>query len=174
MRGLVVSAGLAGALAGCAAVGVGKAPQPRPLFFSDIPCQVAPAGQAITPPRQDVPRFTFVRGWGLVLATPRVLASLPHELSSAPGRNRAVGDCKRQIELGAARYAEAKVEAASAGEERRTNDGLYEGLVEIRVIYDFRAYYEIRQATLRCFVRPDGSIVDAQALPVGVEDGSPV
>ena len=174
MRGLVVSAGLAGALAGCAAMGVGKAPPRALVSVSEVPWQVAPAGQAVARVPEDVPRFTFVRGWGLVLATPRVLASLPHELSSAPGPNRAVGDCKRQIELGAARYADAKVEAASAGEERRTGEGLYEGLVEMRVIYDFRAYYEIRQATLRCYARPDGSIVDAQALPAGAEDGSPV
>jgi hypothetical protein len=174
MRGVVVSAGLAGALAGCAVVGLGKAPPRAPLSVLSIPLQVAPAGQSVARAPEDMPRFSLVRGWGLVLATPRVLASLPHELRSVPGRNRAVGECKRQIELGAARYADAKVEAASAGKERRTGDGLYEGLVEMRVFYDFRAYYEVRQATLRCFFRPDGSVVAAEALPVGAKDGSPV
>jgi hypothetical protein len=143
------------------------------VSVADVPWQVAPAGQRAARAGGDVPHFTLVRGWGLVLAPPRVLALLPHELRSMPGRNRAVDDCKRQIELGAAQYARAMVEAASAGEERRMDEGLYEGLVEMRVIYDFQVYYEIRHATLRCYVRPDGSIVGAEALPVGLDEGSP-
>jgi hypothetical protein len=141
----------------------------------DIPWQVAPATESIARARSDVPQFSFVKGWGLVLATPRVRASLSRELRSAPGPNRTVGECKRQIELAARQYAKAKVEAASVGEERRVDEGFYEGLVEMRVIYDFHLYYEIRQATLSCYSRPDGSIVDANVVPsISAEDGSPV
>jgi hypothetical protein len=155
-------------------MGAGKAPPRAATQTASIPWQVAPAAGWPAPAPEDVPRFSFVTGWGFVLATPRVLAALPHQLQAAPGANRAVPECKRQIELGAAHYADATVQAASAGAERRVEEGLYEGLVEMRVIYDFRAYHEIRQATLRCYVRPDGSIVAADvALPVAGGEGTP-
>ena len=106
-----------------------------------------------------------------MLAPPRVLASLAEKLRAAPGHNRTVEQCKRQIELGAAQYANVMVDAASLGPERRTAEGLYEGLVEMRVVYDFHLYHEVRQATLKCYSRPDGSIVDAQAVnPQGPVD----
>ena len=166
MRRVVVSAGLGGALAGCAMAGLGKAPPAASVSVSDIHSQVAPATGSIARAGPDVPHISYVRGWGLVLATPRVLASLSHELGSTPERDGAVAECRRQIELGAAQYGDVKVEAAGLGEGRRTDEGIYEKLVEIRVIYDFHAYYEVRQATVKCSFRPDGSIIDAEAVTV--------
>jgi hypothetical protein len=166
MRRLVFVAGVVAALAGCAKPGfvtVIRTTTSTPT----LPSQVAPDPQwNANAAHPDVPQFGFVIGLGLVLAAPRLLVSLPHPLRSAPGRNRTVEECKRFIELGAARYGNARVEAASLGKERRTPEGLYEGLVETRVIYDFHLFYEARQATVKCYSRPDGSIIRVEEASV--------
>jgi len=151
------------ALAGCAKPGFATAVRAT-ASTPALPAQVAPEPGVTGPAGEHVLRFRFVDGWGLVLGTPRALASLTSELRSRAGPNRTLQPCKRQIELGAAQYAHVMVDAASLGPERRTEQGLYEGLVEVRVIYDFHLYYEVRQAALKCSTRPDGSIVDAQAV----------
>jgi hypothetical protein len=163
MRRLIIGAGLVMALAGCAKPGFVAAVRAT-TSTPAVPRQVAPDPEWTDRAHEDVPQFHFVKGWGLVLGTPRTLASLTSELRSTPGPNRTVQPCKRQIELGAAQYAHVVVDAASLGPERRTNEGLFEGLVETRVIYDFHLYYEVRQATLKCYTRPDGSIVAAEAV----------
>lgn len=174
MRHLIVFAGLGMVLAGCAKAGFVTAARTT-TSTPTVPWQVAPDTEWTVRAHRDVPRFSVVKGWGLVLATPRVLASLAHELRPVPGHNRTVEPCKRQIELGAAQYSHAMVEAASLGPERRTNREVYEGLVEMRVVYDFHLYFEVRQATLKCYTRPDGSIVAAEAaFPGSPTDGSDV
>jgi hypothetical protein len=139
MRHLVVFAGLGMALAGCAKAGFVSTARTT-VSTPAMPWQIAPDTEWTARAHKDVPQFSFVKGWGLVLAPPRVLASLAHELRPIPGPNRTVEPCKRQIELGAAQYAHAMVEAASLGPERRTDQGIYEGLVEMRVVYDFHVY----------------------------------
>jgi hypothetical protein len=174
---LVVFAGLGVALAGCAVMGLGKGPPATaslPAAASDVPWQVAPSTEPTGKAHEDVPRFSLVEGWGLVLATPRVLASFPDELASTPGPNRTFGECRRQIALGAARYGKATVEAASLGPERRSGRGLYEGFAEIRIVYDFDTYYEVRQATLKCYSRRDGSIVHVEVVFPTAADGTDV
>jgi hypothetical protein len=166
MRRVVVFAGLGLALAGCALAGIGKGPPSTgslPPFETEVSWPNSSSAWAAKA-HPDVPRFSFLEGWGLVLATPRVLASFPNGLAARPGPNRTVEECKRQIELGAARYGKAVVEAASLGEEQRTEQGLYEGLVEIRIVYDFGMYDEVRQAILKCYSDPDGSFVDMRVV----------
>jgi hypothetical protein len=163
MRRLGVVAGLVMALAGCAKPGFATAVRATGSI-SALPSQVAPDAGWADRPDEDAPRFRFVDGWGLVLGTPRALASLTRELRSIGGPNRTVEPCKRQIELGAVQYADVMVDAASLGPEWRAGQQLFEGLVEMRVIYDFYLYREVRQAVLKCSTRPDGSIVDAEAV----------
>jgi len=102
------------------------------------------------------------------------LASFPHALRSAPGPNRTLEACRSQIELAAVRHGPAMVEAASLGPERRARGGLYEGLVEVRIVYGLPSYYEVRQATLKCTARPDGSIVGIEVLPAADGGASPL
>jgi hypothetical protein len=177
MRRVLVFAGLGGALAGCAVAGFGKGPPSTgsvALTESRVPWQFAP-GIGFASASHDTPRFSLVEGRGLVLATPRVLASFPNELRSRAEPNRTLAECKRQIELGAARYGKASVEAASLGPERRIGREVYEGTVEVRVLYDFRLYYEVRQATLTCYSRADGSILDLRVVsPINSGDASGV
>jgi hypothetical protein len=119
------------------------------------------ASRRVTQPaeRKEEPQFAFVDGWGIVLATPDVLASFPGALRSAKGQNRTVEPCRREIARAAMPFGPAEVEAASVGPERPRADGLYEGLVEIRVVYGAGSHYEVRQSILRCTARRDGSIV---------------
>jgi CheY-like chemotaxis protein len=162
---LSASAGLL--LAGCASVTslpTVHSTGSMPATDSVVPWQVAPAIELTSKPGKEAPSLKFVEGWGPVLATPRVLATLPQPLRSEPGPNRTVRPCKRQIELGAAHYGKVRVQAASLGPERLDRHGLFEGLVEVRVVYENRSFYEVRQATLKCYARQDGSIVDAKVV----------
>jgi CheY-like chemotaxis protein len=164
MRHASLSAGAGLLLAGCA----GVTPLPAvhstgsmPTTDSGVPWQVAPSIEMAV---KEIPSLRFVEGWGPVLASPRVLATLPQPLRSEPGPNRTVRSCKRQIELGATHYGKAQVDAVSLGPERLNAQGFYEALVEVRVTYDKQSFYEVRQATLKCYARQDGSIVDAKVV----------
>ena len=110
------------------------------------------------------PQIVEVAGWGRVKATRRVLASFPFELRSKPGRNRTVESCGEKLRGAAAAYGPATVETASLGPERRNRTGLYEGTVEVRIIYTCNGVHEVRQATMACYTRPDGTLVDAKPL----------
>ena len=171
MRRLILVAGLL-ALAGCAKPGFLTAVRTTTSTPS-VPVLIAPDPDWINRTQDNALRFSFVEGWGRVLGTPRAIASLTTKLQSSPAPNRTVQACKRQVELGAAQYAHVMVDAASLGPERRNAQGLYAGLVEMRVIYDFHLYHEVRQATLRCYTRPDGSIADLEAVaPASPTDAS--
>ena len=160
-------------LAGCNTVVASRPAIVAPNWV--MPWQIAPGTELTAKVHNDVPQTGVVEGWGRVFATPRVLASLPYKLRAKRGRNRTLEPCKRQIELAAAPFGVVRVEAASLGPERRSRDGLYNGKVEIRVVYARQSAWEVRQATLRCSSRSDGSIVDAKAVfPINAEDGSDV
>jgi hypothetical protein len=160
VRRFIILASLGVLLSGCAAgyVGFGKAP-PRL-----DPVRTASLGAS------EEPHYAYVEGWGLVLGTPRVLASFPGELHAAPGPNRTVEPCRRQIELAAAAQGAAEVAAASLGPERRTRAGLYEALVEVRIVYRGQPHYEVRQAAVKCTARADGSIVSVEAASAEDEE----
>ena len=156
MRRFIPLAALAAHLCGCASATIdstasvvaGEDALPTPL--------------AATAERREALEFAFVDGWGLVLATPRVLESFPGALRAAKGRNRTVEPCRREMARAAAPFGPAEVEAASLDPERLRPDGLYDGLVEIRVIYGAGSHYEVRQSILRCTIRRDGSVVSAE------------
>jgi hypothetical protein len=173
MRWLIVVAGLTLALAGCAKPGFVTAVRTT-TSTPTMPRMIAPHPDWTDRTRNDLPGFHWVEGWGRVLGTPLAIASLNAKLEPSPAPNRTVPACKRQIELGAAQYAHVMVDAASLGPERRTRDGLYEGLVAMTVIYDFHLYHEVRQATLKCYTRPDGSIVDLEAVTPGGQFAPPL
>ena len=113
---------------------------------------------------RDEPQIVEVEGWGRVKATRRVLATFPNELRSKPGPNRTVRACGEQLQNAALVHGQARVETASLGRERRTRDGLYQGQVEVRITYSREGMHEIRQATMACTTREDGSFVEAKAL----------
>jgi hypothetical protein len=50
------------------------------------------------------------------------------------------------------------------GPERRSRTGVYEGTVEVRIIYTRDGVHEVRQATMACYTRADGTLVDAKPL----------
>ena len=54
-----------------------------------------------------------------------------------------------------------RVEAASAGPQKRLRDGSVMAPVEMRILYSRLFEYEVRQATLTCKIDPRGKIVDA-------------
>jgi hypothetical protein len=113
---------------------------------------------------RDEPQVVEIAGWGRVKATRRVLASFPSDLRSKPGRNRTVESCSAQLRRAAAAYGQATVETASLGPERRSRTGVYEGTVEVRIIYTRDGVHEVRQATMACYTRADGTLVDAKPL----------
>ena len=155
-------------LGGCLQTGnvapVAAVPEPA-ATAAKVPWQIAPATPLTAQVHRDEPQLVDVQGWGRVLATRRVLASFPHELRSRPGRNRTVEDCSAQLRRSAAAYGRATVSAASLGPERRNKEGLYEGTVEVRIIYSSDdGVHEVRQATMACYTRPNGTLVDAKPL----------
>ena len=129
-----------------------------------VPWQVAPATALTAQVHRDEPQIVEIAGWGRVKATRRVLASFPAELRSKPGRNRTAVARGEKLRGAAAAYGPATVETASLGPERRSRAGLYEGTVEVRIIYARDGVHEVRQATMACTTRPDGTLVDAKPL----------
>jgi len=138
---------------------------PEPVASaSKVPWQVAPATALTAQVHRDEPQVVEIAGWGRVKATRRVLASFPSDLRSRPGRNRTVESCSAQLRRAAAAYGQATVETASLGPERRSRTGVYEGTVEVRIIYTRDGVHEVRQATMACYTRADGTLVDAKPL----------
>lgn len=108
---------------------------------------------------------TVIDGWGRVRASQQVLANFPQALWAAPDPNRTVEPCRRAIEAASSRDGPAIVQAAGLGPERRSARGLYEGAVEVRVIYEVDGVRVVRRATMRCITGPDGTFVNAEVLP---------
>ncbi len=57
------------------------------------------------------------------------------------------------------------MQAAGRGPELRTSRGLYVGAVEVRIIYAVESMHVVRQATMRCMTRADGTFIDAELFP---------
>ena len=129
-----------------------------------VPWQIAPATALTAKVHSDEPQIYEAPGWGRIKATRRVLASYPHELESKPGRNRTVEACKEQLQRGAGAHGAATVSIASLGPERRERDGFFEGNVEVRIVYASTGIPEVRQATMACKTRADGTFVDLKPL----------
>ena len=129
-----------------------------------MPWQVAPATPLTAQVHRDEPLVTEVEGWGKVRATKRVLASVPYVLRERGGRNRTVEACRKNIEAATSPYGKAFVEVASQGAERQVRPGVYRGTVEVRIAYSREGVWEVRQATMHCFAKGDGTLVDAKAV----------
>ena len=87
----------------------------RPTSQQRTPALLVPQSQEETVVA-DIPSYGFVRG------TPAALASLVHPLAPAPGRNDLVAACRAIVEKSAEAHEAARVEAVSAGPQRRVRD----------------------------------------------------
>src|SRR5215210_957286 len=103
----------------------------------------------------DIPPYGFVRD------TPAALASLMHPLAPAPGRNDFVEACRAMVEKAAQGQGAARVEAVSAGPQRRVRGG-YVAPVQFRILYPGFLRSQVRQARLNCKADRKGKIVNAQ------------
>ncbi len=103
----------------------------------------------------DIPPYGFVRD------TPAALASLMRPLAPAPGRNDFVEVCRAMVEKSAQEQGAARVEAVSAGPQRRVRDG-YVAPVQFRILYPGLLRSQVRQARLNCKADRNGKMVNAQ------------
>ena len=103
----------------------------------------------------DIPNYGFVRD------TPANLAALMRLLTPAPGRNDFVEACRTMVERSAVEHGAARVEAASAGPQRRVRDG-HVAPVQFRILYPGVLRSQVRQAKLICKADRQGKIVGAQ------------
>ena len=103
----------------------------------------------------DIPNYGFVRD------TPANLAALMHPLAPAPGRNDLVEACRAMVEKSAQEQGAARVEAVSAGPQRRVRDG-YVAPVQFRILYPDFLRSQVRQARLNCKANREGKVLDAQ------------
>jgi hypothetical protein len=103
----------------------------------------------------DIPTYGFVRD------TPANLAAFMHPLAPAPGRNDLVEACRAMVEKSAEAHGAARVEAVSAGPQRRVRDG-YVAPVQFRILYPGFLRSQVRQARLNCKTDREGKVIDAQ------------
>ena len=103
----------------------------------------------------DIPPYGFVRD------TPEALAALMRPLAPAPGRNDLVEACRALVEKSAEEQGAARVEAVSAGPQRRVRNG-YVARVRFRILYPGFLRSQVRQATLICRADRNGRVFDAQ------------
>ena len=103
----------------------------------------------------DIPNYGFVRD------TPANLATLMQPLAPAPGRNDFVEACRAMVEKAAQEQGAARVEAVSAGPQRRVRDG-FVAPVQFRILYLGFLRSQVRQARLNCKADREGKVVNAQ------------
>lgn len=106
-----------------------------------------------------LPKYGKVRGTRVALRY--VFAPLP----KTPGRNSLVRACRSTVAQSARKLGAVRIDAASAGPERRTRSGSV-AKVGFRLIYashNTRENYEVRQGVLTCRADRAGKIVDAYA-----------
>jgi len=106
-----------------------------------------------------LPKYGKVRGTKVALRY--VFAPLP----KTPGRNSLVNSCRSTVAKSARKLGAIRIDAASAGPERRTNGGSA-ARVGFRLIYASLKKgenHEVRQGVLTCKADRAGKIVDAYA-----------
>ena len=124
------------------------------------PEQLEPAASAEAGSREETV-LGYIEPYGFVRDTPAALASLTQPLSPAPGRNDLVAACRAMVEKSAEAHGAERVEAVSAGPQRRVRDGTV-APVRFRIFYPGVLRSQVRQARLLCKADRDGNIVDAQ------------
>jgi hypothetical protein len=146
--------------------------QTRPVIAAKAPSAPAPNTPATLQTQQIFSRAAsqagdeeivtaYVPQTGNVRGTRAALASLGSPLRPAPGRNRTVQACREAVQSEAMRLGAHKVEAASAGPDRRNDKGQFVGPVRMRITYARATSYEVRLANMTCIVDAEGKIVDA-------------
>ena len=105
--------------------------------------------------------LAYIPPYGFVRDTPAALAALMQPLAPAPGRNDIVEACRAMMEKSAMAHGAARVEAVSAGPQRRVRDG-YVAPVQFRVLYPGFLRSQVRQARLICKVDREGKVLNVQ------------
>ena len=105
--------------------------------------------------------LAYIPPYGFVRDTPSTLASLMYPLAPARGRNDLVEACRAMVEKSAQEHGAVRVEAVSAGPQRRVRDG-YIAPVYFRILYPGFFRNQVRQARLTCKTDREGKMVDAQ------------
>jgi hypothetical protein len=95
--------------------------------------QLEPAASAEAGSREETV-LGYIEPYGFVRDTTAALASLTQPLSPAPGRNDLVAACRAMVEKSAEAHGAERVEAASAGPQRRVRDGTV-APVRFRILY---------------------------------------
>src|SRR5215213_59465 len=103
----------------------------------------------------------YIPPYGFVRDTPAALAALMHPLAPAPGRDDFVEACRAMVEKSAEAHGAARVEAVSAGPQRRVRDG-FVAPVQFRILYPGFLSSQVRQARLNCKTDREGKVIDAQ------------
>ena len=103
----------------------------------------------------------YIEPYGFVRDTPAALASLMRPLAPAPGRNNLVEACRAMVEKSAEAHGAERVEAVSAGPQRRMRAG-YVAPVQFRILYPGVLRSQVRQARLHCNADRAGNVVDAR------------
>ena len=125
---LVATTGLACLLAGSPALAQNQAasgPRDSTAPQLRIAASSQSEGEAVL---ADIPPYGFVRD------TPAALASLRQPLAPPAGRNDFVEACRAMVEKSAEAHGAVRVEAASAGPQRRMRDG-HAAPVQFRILY---------------------------------------
>ena len=125
------------------------------------PLALAQSQNASGPQPQEETALADIPPYGFVRDTPAALASLMRPLAPAPGRNDLVEACRAMVEKSAQEQGAARVEAVSAGPQRRTRDG-YVAPVQFRILYPGFLRSQVRQSRLNCKTDREGKVVDAQ------------
>ena len=129
-----------------------SATSPRPRRISPVTASQVASEEIVT---ASVPQTGQVRG------TRSALGSVESPFKPAPGRNRTVQACRNAVQSEAVRLGARKVEAVSAGPDRRNDKGQFVGPVRMRITYARPTGYEVRSANMTCIVDAEGKIVDA-------------
>src|SRR5215217_3381734 len=95
--------------------------------------QLKPAASAEARSREETV-LGYIEPYGFVRDTPAALASLAQPLAPAPGRNDLVTACRAMVEKSAEAHGAERVEAVSAGPQRRVRDGSV-APVRFRILY---------------------------------------
>jgi len=125
------------------------------------PLALAQSRNASGPQPQEETALADIPPYGFVRDTPAALASLMHPLAPAPGRNDFVEACRAMVEKAAQEQGAARVEAVSAGPQRRTRDG-FVAPVQFRILYPGFLRSQVRQSRLNCKTDREGKVIDAQ------------
>jgi len=167
MRSVIIAIGSATLLSATAAFGqtgggsFATPPAQRSSAGWNMPWQLVPASPASGATGEET-LMQWISNYGFVRGTSFALASLGTPLQSKPGANDTVQACANVVRDAAAPLGATRVEAASAGPQKRVRDG-YVAPVEMRIIYARFMGLEVRHSVLNCKVDRGGKILDAYA-----------